>query len=67
MDKNFDQLEIGGKFFNSRLMLGTGKYRTTSDTINSIKKSKCEIITVSVRHLPINLENGLASFATFSP
>ena len=35
MNNDFDQLEIGGKFFNSRLMLGTGKYKTTNDTINT--------------------------------
>ena len=39
-----DQLKIGNKTFNSRLMLGTGKYKTIVDTINSIKKSECEIV-----------------------
>jgi thiazole synthase ThiGH ThiG subunit len=29
MKENFDKLKIGNKFFNSRLMLGTGKYKTT--------------------------------------
>jgi thiazole synthase ThiGH ThiG subunit len=29
MQKNLDKLKIGkDKFFNSRLMLGTGKYKT---------------------------------------
>ena len=45
MADNFDQLEIGGKFFNSRLMLGTGKYKTTDDAIRSIENSHCEIFT----------------------
>lgn len=62
MKENFDKLKIGGKFFNSRLMLGTGKYRTTDDAINSIKSSNCEIVTVAIRRLPTNLKNDTTSF-----
>ena len=29
MKRDFDKLKIGDKFFSSRLMLGTGKYKTT--------------------------------------
>jgi thiazole synthase len=59
---NFDKLKIGNKIFNSRLMLGTGKYKTVKDTINSINKSECEIVTVAVRRLPININNDHSSF-----
>ena len=38
MKNNFDKLQIGNKSFNSRLMLGTGKYRTVDQAINSINK-----------------------------
>lgn len=62
MKENFDRLKIGNKFFNSRLMLGTGKYKTTTDAVDSIKKSKCEIITVAIRRLPIDLKNDNTSF-----
>ena len=62
MEKNFDQLKIGNKFFNSRLMLGTGKYKTINDAVNSIKTSQCEIITVAIRRLPINLKDDTTSF-----
>jgi thiazole synthase len=62
MKENFDQLKIGNKTFNSRLMLGTGKYRTTKDAIASIENSNCEIVTVAVRRLPINLKNDTTSF-----
>ena len=62
MKENFDKLKIGNKFFNSRLMLGTGKYKTTNDAINSIKRSECEIITVAIRRLPTNLNNDTTSF-----
>ena len=34
-----DKLRIGDKFFDSRLMLGTGKYRTVNDAVDSIKSS----------------------------
>ena len=62
MKKNIDQLKIGNKVFNSRLMLGTGKYRTTKNAINSIKDSNCEIVTVAIRRLPSNLKNDNTNF-----
>ena len=62
MKDNLDVLKIGGKSFTSRLMLGTGKYRTIDDTISSIEKSECEIVTVAIRRLPIKLTNDTNSF-----
>ena len=62
MKENFDKLKIGNKFFDSRLMLGTGKYKTTAHAIDSITNSKCEIVTVAIRRLPINLKNDNISF-----
>jgi len=58
----FDKLIIGTKQFDSRLMLGTGKYRTINDTISSIKSSECEIVTVAIRRLPVNLKNDSTMF-----
>ena len=65
MIDNFDRLQIGDKSFNSRLMLGTGKYRTVEQAINSIKNSSCEIVTVAIRRLPTNLTNDNTSFLKF--
>jgi len=48
--------------FNSRLMLGTGKYKTANDALESIKTSECEIITVAIRRLPTNLNDDTTSF-----
>ena len=62
MANNTDQLKIGNKLFNSRLMLGTGKYKTTQDTIASIQKSECEIVTVAIRRLPTNFKNDKTNF-----
>jgi len=62
MQNNFDKLKIGGRFFNSRLMLGTGKYKTPTDAIKSIQTSECEIVTVAIRRLPTDLKNDSTSF-----
>jgi len=62
MQNNLDKLKIGGRFFNSRLMLGTGKYKTPTDAIKSIQTSECEIVTVAIRRLPTDLKNDSTSF-----
>jgi thiazole synthase len=62
MKNNLDKLKIGNKVFNSRLMVGTGKYKTTSDAIDSINDSDCEIVTVAIRRLPTNLNQDNTSF-----
>jgi thiazole synthase len=62
MKENLDKLKIGNKLFNSRLLLGTGKYRTTDDAIKSINSSNCEIVTVAIRRLPNDLTNDSISF-----
>lgn len=65
MSQNLDKLKIGNKLFNSRLMLGSGKYRTIDNAISSIVTSECEIVTVAVRRLPTNLTNDNTSFLKF--
>jgi thiazole synthase len=62
MNENLDKLKIGNKFFNSRLMVGTGKYRTTSDAIDSIESSDCDLVTVAIRRLPTNLNHDNSGF-----
>ena len=64
MNENLDTLKIGEKFFNSRLMLGTGKYKSSTDAITSIENSECEIVTVAIRRLPLNLKNDTTNFLT---
>ena len=44
-------LKIGGKNFSSRLMVGTGKYRSLKDMAESLSNSETEIITVAVRRV----------------
>ena len=62
MEKQLDKLKIGNKVFESRLLLGTGKYRTSQDALESIENSSCEIITVAIRRLPLDLKNDNATF-----
>jgi thiazole synthase len=62
MKQNLDKLKIGNKVFNSRLMLGTGKYKTPTDAIESIESSECEIVTVAIRRLPTDLKNDNTNF-----
>lgn len=47
-------LTIAGRTFRSRLMTGTGKYRTFDDMRQSIAASGCEIVTVAVRRVQTN-------------
>ena len=49
--KNYSSLLIGGKKFSSRLMVGTGKYKSTQDMVESLSNSETEIITVAVRRI----------------
>ena len=62
MKNSLDLLKIGDKSFTSRLMLGTGKYKTSKDALNSIKTSNCDIVTVAIRRLPTNLKNDSSNF-----
>ncbi|TWJ32398.1 thiazole synthase [Geobacter argillaceus] len=49
-----DKLVIAGREFNSRLMVGTGKYATMEQMVQSIEASGAEIITVAVRRVNIS-------------
>jgi thiazole synthase len=47
-------LEIGGVTFRSRLMVGTGKYRTNEQMVEAIEASGAEVVTVAVRRVPLD-------------
>ncbi|MBD2343546.1 glycine oxidase ThiO [Anabaena subtropica] len=44
-------LVIAGKSFHSRLMTGTGKYRSIEEMQQSVVASGCQIVTVAVRRV----------------
>ena len=52
-----DSLIIANKKFNSRLIVGTGKYQSMSDCAKAIKLSGAEIVTVAVRRVNISDKN----------
>ena len=49
-----DILKIANKKFKSRLIVGTGKYRSMKDCARAIKISGAEIVTVAVRRVNIS-------------
>lgn len=49
-----DELIIGGKKFGSRLILGTGRYRTMEEMVQAVEASGTEIITVAIRRLDLD-------------
>lgn len=49
-----DTLKIGAREFRSRLMLGTGKYRSFEEMQASLEASGAEIITVALRRLDLS-------------
>ena len=48
-----DNLNIANKSFKSRLMLGTGKYKSFDECAKAVKASGAEIVTVAVRRVNI--------------
>ena len=49
-----DYLEIAGKRFKSRLILGTGRYRTMEEMVRAVEASETEMITVAIRRLDLD-------------
>jgi thiazole synthase len=57
------ELIIAGRAFNSRLIVGTGKYKNGEQTRRAIESSGAEIITVAVRR--VNLDRSKESLLDF--
>ena len=53
MNKINTQLIIDNKEYQSRLLVGTGKYKDTNQTHDAIKASGAEIVTVAIRRTNI--------------
>jgi len=53
MSTQRDPLVIAGREFNSRLMVGTGKYSSFQQMVQALEVSGAEIITVAVRRVNI--------------
>ena len=58
-----DTLIIAGREFRSRLIVGTGKYRSGQETARAIEASGAEMVTVAVRR--VNLDRSKESLLDF--
>lgn len=52
-----DTLEIGGRTLRSRLLVGTGKYRSNSEMVRAIEASGADVVTVAVRRVDLDRAN----------
>lgn len=55
---NVDTLNIGGQAFESRLLVGTGKYRDMEQTRAAVEASGARIVTVAIRRTNIGQSRG---------
>lgn len=62
-----DTLNIAGKSYNSRLLVGTGKYKDFAQTRAAIDASGAEIVTVAIRRTNIGQNAGEPSLLEFLP
>lgn len=53
-----DPLVIGGRSYNSRLLVGTGKYKDFDETRDAVDASGAQIVTVAIRRVNIGQTAG---------
>src|ERR1035437_6722853 len=58
-----DSLIIAGRSFRSRLIVGTGKYKSFQETARALEASGAEIVTVAVRR--VNLDRSKESLLDY--
>jgi thiazole synthase len=51
---NDSSLIVGGQTFRSRLLVGTGKYRTNDEMVRAIEASGADVVTVAVRRVDLD-------------
>ncbi len=64
---NDDKLIIAGKAYDSRLLVGTGKYKDFAETKQAVDASGAQIITVAIRRTNIGQEPGQPSLLEVLP
>ena len=70
MDKNENKkklFDIAGQTFNSRLLVGTGKYKDFKETKSAIDESGAEIVTVAIRRVNIGQNKNQPSLIDYLP
>ncbi len=58
-----DSLRIAGRAFRSRLIVGTGKYKSLQETARALEASGAEMVTVAVRR--VNLDRSKESLLDY--
>ena len=66
-DENLDPLIIGGKQYQSRLLVGTGKYKDFAETRAAVEASGAQIVTVAIRRTNIGQDKGQPSLLEVLP
>ena len=62
-----DLLNIAGKTYQSRLLVGTGKYQDFAETRAAIDASGAQIVTVAIRRTNIGQTAGEPSLLEYLP
>ncbi len=62
-----DALQIAGKTYHSRLLVGTGKYRDFAQTREAVLASGAQIVTVAIRRTNIGQDAGQPSLLDALP
>jgi len=62
-----DELVIAGKAYDSRLLVGTGKYRDFDETRRAVEESGAQIVTVAIRRTNIGQNAGEPSLLDAVP
>ena len=60
-----DLLNISGKHYKSRLLVGTGKYKDFQETKSAIEASGAEIVTVAIRRTNIGQDSSEPNILDF--
>src|SRR5690606_25814799 len=62
-----DTLTIAGKPYQSRLLVGTGKYKDFEQTRQALDASGAEIVTVAIRRTNLGQDSSQPSLLDFVP
>lgn len=62
-----DHFTLAGRIYNSRLLVGTGKYRDFAETRAAIEASGAEIVTVALRRTNIGQDKGEPNLLDYLP
>ena len=62
-----EQFQIAGKTYQSRLIVGTGKYKDFTETRAAVDESGAEIVTVAIRRVNLGQDASQPSLLEYLP